>query len=71
MPVDTAYYKDNDFIPEEDGIVNTGQSFRFVQKTFDKVKKETFEEDQDRSNALTNSSAKEALLNDKDSRTES
>ena len=71
MPVETAYYKENDFIPEEDGVVNSGQSFRFVQKTFDKVKKETYEDDLERSGALTNSSATEALLNDKDSRTES
>ena len=44
MPVETQYYVDNDFTPEEDGVTNTGKSFRFVQKTFDKVTKETVEE---------------------------
>ena len=72
MPVQTDYYISSDYTPEEDGVTNTGQSFRFVQKTFDKVTKETYQEDMDRANALTNSSsAVEALLNDKDERTES
>ncbi len=72
MPVETTYYISSDFTPEEEGVTNPGKSFRFVQKTFDRVTKETYEEDLDRANALTNSSnAVEALLNDKDDRTES
>ncbi len=72
MPVSTAYYINSDYTPEEDGVNNTGKSFRFVQKTFDKVTKETYEEDFYRENALTNSSeAVDALLNKKDERTES
>ncbi len=71
MPVETAYYVNSDFTPEEDGINNSGQSFRFVQKTFDRVTKETFEEDRDRTNGVSNnSSAVDALLNEKDNRTE-
>ena len=70
MPVETNYYIKSDFTPEEDGVSNTGKSFRFANKTFDKVKKETFEEDQNRANALTNSSHVDKLLNDKDERTE-
>lgn len=71
MPVETDYYVNSDFTPEEDGVSNSGQSFRFAQKTFDKVTKETYEEDQDRANTLVvNSQAVDALLNDKDQRTE-
>ncbi|MCR5673211.1 MAG: AI-2E family transporter [Lachnospiraceae bacterium] len=70
MPVETNYYVKSDFTLEEDGVNNSGQSFRFVNKTFDKVKKETFEEDQDRANALTNSSHVDRLLNEKDEKTE-
>ena len=66
MPIETGYYVDSDFVHEEDDSNNTGQSFRFARKTFDRVTKETFEEDQDRANSLTNSSAKEKLLNEKD-----
>ncbi len=71
MPYETAYYISSDFTPEEDGVSNTGKSFRFVQKTFDKVTKETYEEDLDRANAISVSSSVDALLNDKDERTES
>ena len=56
MPVDTDYYIKSDFITDEDGISNTGQSFRFAKKTFDKVTRETYQEDLDRENTLTNSS---------------
>ena len=72
MPIDTAYYVKSDFSYEDDGDGNSGNSFRFAQKTFAKVTKETFEEDQDRANTLTNSSSSnvDALLNDKDKRTE-
>ena len=72
MPIETAYYIKSDFTYEEDGVSNTGKSFRFARKTFDKVTKETYQEDQDRANnTLTNSSSHvEALLNDKDKRTE-
>ena len=72
MPVETDYYIKSDFIADEDGVSNTGQSFRFAKKTFDRVTRETYQEDLDRSNALANSSesAKDLLLNDKDKRTE-
>lgn len=71
MPVETDYYISSDYTPEEDGVTNTGQSFRFVQKTFARVTKETLEEDEDRAIALANSSnAVEALLSKKDERTE-
>ncbi len=69
MPVQTSYYIRSDFTPEEEGVNNSGQSFRFAKKTFDKVTKETYQEDQDRANAYTDS-AVEALLNEKDDRTE-
>ncbi len=72
MPIETGYYVKSDFSYENDGDGNSGNSFRFAQKTFAKVTKETFEEDQDRANTLTNSSSSnvDALLNDKDKRTE-
>ena len=72
MPIETGYYVKSDFSYEDDGDGNSGNSFRFAQKTFAKVTKETFEEDQDRANTLTNSSSSnvDALLNDKDKRTE-
>lgn len=66
MPIETAYYVDSDFTYEEDERNNTGQTFRFGRKTFDKVTQETFEEDMDRANSLTNSSPKDKLLNEKD-----
>ncbi|MBO4267183.1 MAG: AI-2E family transporter [Lachnospiraceae bacterium] len=66
MPIETAYYVDSDFTYEEDERNNTGQSFRFAKKTFDKVTQETIEEDLDRANSLTNSSPKDKLLNEKD-----
>ncbi len=69
MPVETSYYIRSDFTPEEEGVNNSGQSFRFAKKTFDKVTKETYQEDQDRANA-TSGSAVDALLNEKDDRTE-
>ena len=71
MPYETAYYISSDFTPEEDGVSNTGKSFRFVQKTFDRVTKETYEEELDRANAVSVSSSVDALLNDKDERTDS
>ena len=46
MPVDTDYYIKSDYIPEDEGISNTGKSFRFAKKTFDKVKRETYQEDE-------------------------
>lgn len=55
MPVETDYYKKSDYIPEEDDVNNSGQLFRFGQKTFDRVKKQTDEEDKNRVTALTNS----------------
>ncbi len=74
MPIETGYYVKSDFSYENDGDGNSGNSFRFAQKTFAKVTKETFEEDQDRANTLTltnsSSSNVDALLNDKDKRTE-
>jgi len=72
MPVETTYYMYSDYTPEEDGVSNTGQSFRFAQKTFEKVTKETYQEDLDRETALANSSktATDMLLNDKDNITE-
>ncbi len=71
MPVDTEYYITSDYTPEEDGVSNTGQSFRFAQKTFDKVTKETVQEDLDRSHsAKIASDAKKMLLDEKDDRTE-
>lgn len=66
MPIETAYYVDSDFTYEEDDKNNTGQSFRFAQKTFERVTKETLQEDEDRANTLTNSSTKDKLLNEKD-----
>ncbi len=69
MPVETAYYEKSDFTPEDEGVNNSGKSFRFAKKTFDKVTKETIQDDEDRANALSNSSV-DALLNDKDDRTE-
>ncbi len=71
MPVETAYYIESDFTPEDEGVTNSGQSFRFAKKTFDKVTKETIKDDEDRANALTNSSNVDKLLNDKDNRCES
>ena len=56
MPVDTDYYISSDYTPEEDGVNNSGQLFRFAQKTFERLKKQTIEEDQNRAAALTNSS---------------
>lgn len=56
MPVETDYYVKSDFIADEDGISNTGQSFRFAKRTFDKVTRETYQEDHDRESTLTNSS---------------
>ena len=70
MPYETAYYIKSDFTPEDEGVNNSGQSFRFARKTFEKVTKETFEEEQNRAESLTNSSSVEALLNEKDERTE-
>ena len=46
MPVDTQFYIDSDYIPESDGINNTGKSFRFAKKTFDRVTRETYQEDE-------------------------
>ena len=46
MPVETDYYIKSDYIPEDEGISNTGKSFRFAKKTFDKVKRETYQEDE-------------------------
>ncbi len=75
MPVDTGYYIKSDFLPDEDGVTNTGKSFRFAKKTFDKVTQETYQEDLDRESTLTNRSddtvnAVEMLLNEKDDKTE-
>ncbi len=58
MPLETDYYVKSDYIYEEDGVSNTGQSFRFAKKTFDKVTRETYQEDLDRESALTNSSGR-------------
>ena len=71
MPVETAYYIESDFTPEDEGVSNSGKSFRFAEKTFEKVTKETKMDDESRANALTNSSTVDALLNEKDKRTES
>ena len=56
MPVETDYYISSDYTPEEEGVNNSGQLFRFAQKTFDRVKRETFAEDMNRAATLTNSS---------------
>ena len=56
MPVETDYYISSDYTPEEEGVNNSGQLFRFAQKTFDRVKRETFAEDMNRAANLTNSS---------------
>ena len=49
MPVDTGYYIESDYIPEDDNDVNNaGKSFRFARKTFDKVARETYQEEEDR-----------------------
>ncbi|MCR5673275.1 MAG: AI-2E family transporter [Lachnospiraceae bacterium] len=67
MPVETSYYVDSDFDPDDDDIeFNSGKSFRFMDKTFDKVTKETYLEDQDREKI----SHVDALLNEKGNRTE-
>ena len=71
MPVETAYYIESDFTPEDEGVNNSGKSFRFAEKTFEKVTKETKIDDENRANALTNSSTVDVLLNEKDKRTES
>ncbi len=47
MPIKTDYYVDSDYITAKDGVNNAGQSFRFAKKTFDKVARETYREDQD------------------------
>ena len=48
MPVETGYYIDYDYDPDEDSVDgNSGKSFRFVKKTFDKVTEETIIEEQD------------------------
>ena len=76
MPVETEYYITSDFTLEEDGENNSGQLFRFAKKTFDRVTKETIQEDQVRatstlsSDTLTNSSHVDKLINEKDERTE-
>lgn len=56
MPIETDYYVKSDYTWEEEGVTNSGQLFRFARKTFEKLTKETFEEDQNRSSTLTNSS---------------
>ena len=57
MPVDTAYYIDYDFDPDgEETGGNSGKSFRFAKKTFDKVTEEAHLENITRENTLTNSS---------------
>ncbi|MCR5302795.1 MAG: AI-2E family transporter [Lachnospiraceae bacterium] len=76
MPVNTEFYIKSDYVPEEEDINNSGKSFRFVRKTFDRVTKQTIEEDETRANAKNSSANKEnpaavdALLNEKDKRTE-
>ena len=67
MPVETNYYINSDFDPDEESGTNSGKSFRFMNKTFDKVTQETILEDKDREMAL---SGVDALLNEKDNRTE-
>ena len=71
MPVETEYYINSDYLPEEENINNSGQSFRFVRKTFDRVTKQTIAEDEDRAkHAMEKSHVIDALLNEKDDRTE-
>ncbi len=72
MPSATSYYIESDYDPDEDEKEkkNSGKSFRFMSKTFDKVTKETFQEDQDRIMAKNENSGVEKLLNDKDDNTE-
>ena len=48
MPVETDYYIKSDYIPDYDEVNNTGKSFRFAKKTFDKVTYETYEEEENR-----------------------
>ncbi len=64
MPVETAYYIDSDFTYEDEEDTNSGKAFRFGSKAFDKVTKETIEEDEVRG------LSKDRLLNEKDDITE-
>lgn len=48
MPVQTDYYINSDYIPEYDEVNNAGKSFRFAKKTFDKVTRETYQEEETR-----------------------
>ncbi len=71
MPVETEYYIRSDYVPEEEDINNSGKSFRFVRKTFDRVTKQTIEEDEDRAkHARSINPAVDELCGDKDNRTE-
>ena len=68
MPVNTDYYVKSDYIIDEDGVTNSGQSFRFAKKTFDKVTRDTIADDEDRAHHTAEA---EKLLNEKDNNTES
>ena len=71
MPVETGYYIDYDYDPDEESTGgNTGKSFRFAKKTFDKVTEETFNEEQDHNRASSSNTNTDLLLNEKEDRTE-
>lgn len=48
MPVETDYYAKSDYISDTETESNTGKSFRFAKKTFDKVTREAYQEEIDR-----------------------
>jgi predicted PurR-regulated permease PerM len=71
MPVETSYYIDYDYDPDEDSTDgNSGKSFRFAKKTFDKVTEETFIEEHDNNRSLSSGSNADLLLNEKEDQTE-
>ena len=71
MPVETSYYVDYDYDPDEESTGgNSGKSFRFAKKTFDKVTEETYIEEHDNDRPLSSSSNTELMLNEKEEKTE-